>query len=167
MSITGIIAGAKTAAKLIPYAGMTAALVFGGIQWANAGHWKKRYTAEAASHVKTKTDTRLAQAQAEIKARDAVDAERLRYENLTMKVIQSHEIYSDANSRAVADLLRSEATRRVASKANLPASTQMPGGPVQAATEALISSVDLYAIGGAYAQCDTLIEWARGVGGEK
>jgi hypothetical protein len=101
-----------------------------------------------------------------------VDSERDRYQQLATKAIISHETYADTNARAIAGLLRDEAARRARGQANLPGATQMPGGAVPPAAPTLLSdsavipAEDLYAIGGAYAQCDALIDWARGLGGE-
>lgn len=170
MTIASIIAGAKTAARLLPYAGMTVALLFAGIKWADATHWNKRFNAEQAAHKTTKSEYRLAQALAGIAARDAATQERNRFDALTMKVIQTHENRSAANAGAIANLLRNEAARRAPSQTDLPGNTGLSSGPLQPAAptflsdNAVVSADDLIKIGGAYAQCDSLIDWARGLG---
>ena len=152
--------------RLVPAALIGVLALIAVIQWAEARHWQKRYTASEKAHTATKTAYTGAQRVAAELNKAKVERIEREYETIAQRTESEYETHLANNRRAVADFMRRQAAKSSASGGGTgqaaPVSSQAMPDPAQA--QFLVSGTDLEIAADNYSQLVALIEWAESVG---
>ena len=146
--------------KFAPYAGMGLFAILAAVQWQSAQHWSKVALNERAAYTAIKTAQVAAQ---ELNKAKVAEIER-QYATISEKAESDYEKRIADNRRAVADFMRSQAAKRVASSTGASIAAPVPGEVVSGTKTAIVPVTDLEIVADAYAQLDALRAWALDVG---
>ncbi|HSG62925.1 MAG TPA: hypothetical protein VLA24_15990 [Pseudomonadales bacterium] len=146
--------------RFAPYAGIALFAILAAVQYGNARHWQKQYIASQ----KTVASYESAQVAAvEINKAKVAQIES-EYAAISEKAESDYEKRIADNRRAVADFMRSQASKGNTSSTGPSETTPVPGQVVSGAETAVVPISDLEIVADAYAQLEGLRQWALEVG---